>query len=192
MNTAEKITEAYFRHKRGCFTLSDRKVKRGNNRQLDLLAYRVTDKVAFHVEVGVTHRENWCPTMSELEFEFEKKFFGAPPERVGKSSGKTDFERGKSYYPQIEAAYAELGLDPASIKRVWVCWMVKDRDALVKSRTRHVLSKHLNREFEVEILSLRDLILPDLQKSIGTANYDDDILRTLGFIKQRSLQTPDA
>lgn len=192
MNTAEKIVEAYFRHKRGCFTLSDRKVKSGNNRQLDLLAYRVSDNVGFHVEVGVTHRENWCPTMNELEAEFDRKFFGAPPERAGKNSGTTDFEKGKSYFPQIEATYKELGLDPALIKRVWVCWMVKDRSALVKSRTRHFLSKHLDREFEVEILSLRDLVLPELQKSIGTANYDDDILRTLGFIKQRSIQTPDA
>jgi len=28
-----------------------------------------------------------------------------------------------------------------------------------------------------------------LGKAIGTANYDDEILRTLGFIKQLELQT---
>jgi len=38
-------------------------------------------------------------------------------------------------------------------------------------------------------LSLRDFILPELAKAIGTANYDDEILRTLGFIKQLEWQT---
>lgn len=50
-------------------------------------------------------------------------------------------------------------------------------------------SKHLNCTFEVEVLGLRDFILPELADAIGTANYDDEILRTLGFVKQRELQT---
>src|ERR1039458_8653435 len=79
-------------------TYSDRKVVRGNNRQLDILAYHVRDKLQFHVEVGVTHRTNWCPTREELGAHFERKFFGAPPERTSVAGGATDFEKKKSYF----------------------------------------------------------------------------------------------
>jgi hypothetical protein len=49
-------------------------------------------------------------------------------------------------------------------------------------------SKHHNCTFVIEILSLRDFILPELTNVIGMANYDDEFLRTLIFIKQRDLQ----
>ena len=65
MNAAEHIVDAYFRLSRGCFTLADRKVTKGNNRQLDILAYHLKDQHEFHIEVGVTHQENWCPTLEE-------------------------------------------------------------------------------------------------------------------------------
>lgn len=188
MNAAEHIVEAYFRLCRGCFTLSDQKVTKGNNRQLDILAYHLKDKLAFHIEVSVTHQNNWCPTLEELGENFEKKFFGAPPERKGKADGTTDYEKGKSYFSQIEATYAEIGFTPATVKRVWVCWVVK-----AQVNTKRIIlpfySKHLDRTFEVEVLSLRDFVLPELENAIGTANYDDEVLRTLGFIKQRELQT---
>jgi hypothetical protein len=188
MNTAEHIVESYFRLCRGCFTFADRKVTQGNNRQLDLLAFDVKAQLPFHIEVGVTHRENWCPTIEELGPQFEKKFFGAPPERTGKSDGTTDFEKDKSYFLKIESTYSEVGFSLANIKRVWVCWIVKEQrnnEPLLFSFE----SKHLNKTFMIEVLSLRDFILPKLLKEIGTANYDDEILRTLGFIKQLELQT---
>ena len=188
MNAAEHIVESYFRLRRGCFTVTDQKVPRGNNRQLDILAYHIKERSQFHVEVGVTHQENWCPTLEELGPQFEKKFFGAPPERKGKTNGTTDFEKGKSYFPQIEATYTAVGFVPAEVKRVWVCWIVKDSEG-AKPLVVSFHSKHLDRSFEIEVLGLRDFILPELADAIGTANYDDEILRTLGFIKQRELQT---
>ena len=90
MNTAEHIVESYFRLCRGCFTITDRKVKNGNNRQLDILAYNVKEKLQFHIEVGVTHRLNWAPTREDLRLYFEHKFFGAPPKRESKGGAATD------------------------------------------------------------------------------------------------------
>src|SRR5574337_1802127 len=154
MNTAEHIVEAYFRLCRGCFTLTDKKVPSGNNRQLDILAYDVKRRHQFHIEVGVTHQENWCPTLEELGPQFEKKIFGAPPERKGKTNGTTDFEKGKSYFSQIEATYKAIGFSPDEIKRVWVCWIVKDRDGAQPLLLRFP-SKHLDSTFDIEVLSLR-------------------------------------
>lgn len=169
--------------------MADWKIAGGNNRQLDLLAYQLKGKAQFHIEVGVTHRENWCPTVEELGTKFEKKFFGAPPERQGRVDGTTDFEKGKSYFSQIEAAYAAIGFRPAEVKRVWVCWIVRDQEEDSRPISLRYHSRHLNRDFDIEILSLRDFVIPELQDAIGTANYDDEVLRILGFIKQRELQS---
>jgi hypothetical protein len=195
MNTAEHIVESYIRLCRKCFTVADFKVPQGNNRQLDILAYYVKEQLQYHIEVGVTHQQNWCPTIEELAPQFDKKFFGASPERIGKSGGTTDFEKGKSYFAQIEGAYTTIGFSPLNVKRVWVCWIVKaneSEDIFVSGKPYFYkfYSKHLEHFYEIEILSLRDYILPELTNTIGTANYDDEILRTLGFSKQRELQTP--
>ena len=115
MNAAEHIVESYFRLCRGCFTFPDRKVVRGNNRQLDILAYDLKHRLQFHIEVGVTHRLTWCSTREELRAEFQKKFLGAPPEPVSSGGGATDFERGKSYFSQIEETYIEAGFSPADV-----------------------------------------------------------------------------
>ena len=187
MNAAEHIVESYFRLCCGCFTFSDRKVDGGNNRQLDILAYDLKEKRQFHIEVGVTHRPTWYPSREELAVHFEKKFFGAPPERRSSTGNRTDFEKHKSYFPQIEKAYLEVGFSPADVKRVWVCWKLKDEDT--KSFVWRFDSKHLKKTFEIQVLSLRDCILPDLKEATGTANYDDEVLRTLGFIKQWEIQT---
>jgi hypothetical protein len=189
MNTTEHIVESYFRLCRGCFTFTDRKVVKGNNRQLDILAYDVKKELQFHIEVGVTHRLNWCPNWDDLAPEFEKKFFGAPPKREGKDGGATDYEKGKSYFRQIEETYVEAGFTPSEVRRVWVCWIVCNEEKNNKPLLSQFVSNHLNRTFEIEVLSLRDLIIPELEEAIGTANYDDEILRVLGFIKQRELQT---
>lgn len=187
MNAAEHIVDAYFRLARGCFTFPDCKVKSGNNRQLDILAFHLKTKSAFHIEIGVTHRENWCPTLEELSPHFEKKFFGAPPERKGRSEGTTDFEKGKSYWNQIETTYKEIGFNSETVQRIWVCWLVKGlTDAKPIKRSFH--SKHLSKSFDIEIISLRDHVLPELEKAIGTSNYEDEVLRTLGFLKQREIQ----
>lgn len=182
MNAAEHIVESYFRLRHGCFTRTDIKVDKGAGRQFDILAYNLKTNEQLHIEVGVTHQISWCPTLSELTEYFEKKFFGAPPERKGKSSGTTDFEKGKSYFKQIENAYAASGFSPAQVKRVLVCWILKGQENHKPITAMHK-SKHLGRDFTIEILSMRDIILPELKSSIGTANYDDEVLRTLAFIK---------
>lgn len=94
MNAAEHIVESYFRLCRKFFTIVDLKVPRGNNRQLDILAHNVKEQQQYHIEVGVTHRQNECPAFAELSPQFEKKFFGASSERKGKAGGITDFEKG--------------------------------------------------------------------------------------------------
>ncbi|MGA7886306.1 MAG: hypothetical protein WCA44_11235 [Acidobacteriaceae bacterium] len=185
MNAAEHMVEAYFRLCRNCFTISDRKVAAGNNRQLDILAYDLRTKTQFHIEVSVTHRENWCCTFAELTGQFERKFLGVPPKRDGAVGGATDFEKGKTYLPQIETAYVECGFSPADVKRVWICWMVKGED-----NSKPIIAKfglgHPKGPFEIEVLSLRDYVLPALEKKTGTANYDDEILRIIGFMKERA------
>ena len=188
MNTAEHIVESYFRLCRGCFTFTDRKVINGNNRQLDILAYNVKEKLQFHIEVGVTHRLTWCPTREKLGQYFEKKFFGAPQKRENSVDGKTDYEKGKNYFPQIKETYVAAGFFPDDVKRVWVGWVVKGEEDK-KQFVWTFPSEKLNRTFEIEVLSLRDLILPALEDAIKTANYDDEILRVLGFIKEREEQT---
>ena len=35
----ERIVESYFRIERKCFTITDIKIPKGNNRQIDILAY---------------------------------------------------------------------------------------------------------------------------------------------------------
>ena len=191
MNTAEHIVESYFRLCRGCFTRADLKVEGGVGRQFDLLAYNIKNDEQFHIEVGVTHRMNWCPSIDQLTEYFEKKFCGVPPKRKDKSSGTTDFEKGKSYFLQIKAAYSAADFKPARVRRVVVCWVVKglkdhenERPILTAYK-----SQHLGRKLNIEVLSLRDLILPELKNTIGTANYDDEILRTIGFIKHGERQT---
>lgn len=188
MNAAEHIVDSYYRLVQGCFTLADRKVAKGNNRQLDILAYDIKQSTCYHIEVGVTHRKNWCPSPKELIPQFDKKFFGTVPERKGRSDGTTDFEKGKSYWKQIEDTYKAVGFDPRKVQRVWVCWILKHHDG-----TKPVLLKHKPKgqtlEYTVEVMSLRDFILPQLENAIGTSNYDDEILRTLGFVKQRELQS---
>ena len=71
--------------------MADIKVINGNNRQIDLLAYNPKTTEQYHVEVSVTHRENWCPTHIELIAEFDKKYFGVPAKREGKN---TDYALG--------------------------------------------------------------------------------------------------
>ena len=52
--------------------MSDIKVINGNNRQIDLLAVNINTNEHYHVEVSVTHQENWCPTTADLFADFER------------------------------------------------------------------------------------------------------------------------
>jgi hypothetical protein len=183
VNAAEHIVEAYFRLVRHCFTLSDVKVLRGNNRQLDLLAINLKTDEQFHVEVGVTHQVNWNSSIQELCESFESKFFGKPPARTGKM---TDHAKGKQYFDQILNTYRVVGLDPAKIQRVWVCWIVTNPHEQEQVLAEYSRQRKLT--IPIRILSFRDDILVKLQREVATSNYDDEVLRTLSLIKQQAMQ----
>jgi len=180
MNTTEKIVESYFRLCRDCFTMADRKVINGNNRQIDLLAVNLITNEQYHVEVSVTHQENWCPTPDELFAAFEKKYFGAPPKREGK---KTDYATGKAYEKQIYKTYEAVGLNSKTIKRVWVCWTVVCADNIDQQMEQYCKKRGLKKT-SIEILSFRDVIIPTLMKKVATSNYEDNVLRTLSLLQQ--------
>ncbi|MBT4400902.1 MAG: hypothetical protein HOD37_15585 [Bacteroidetes bacterium] len=184
MNTVEKIVESYYRLCRKCFTISDLKVLKGNNRQLDLLAISIKPKKCYHVEVSVTHRKNWCPTPEILIENFEKKFFGVPPVRDG---AKTDFSTGKNYKTSIDNTYSSVGINPDTIRRVWVCWIVNGAERLQPILKDYCTKKGIRRS-HLEVLSLRDEIIPELLNTVSTTNYDDDILRTLSLLEQHRKQ----
>lgn len=114
MNAVEHIVESYFRFCRGCFTMADYKVPNGNNRQFDLLAFNVKTGEQYHIESGVTHCENWCPTTKKLVTKFNQKFLGVPKEKEGEN---TDFGKGKTYKAQIWAGYRSVGFDPEKVQR---------------------------------------------------------------------------
>src|SRR3989338_603344 len=184
MNTAEKVVEAYFRLCKKCFTLSDVKVVGGNNRQIDLLAYRVGKGEQYHVETSVTHCQNWCPDAEELMDNFDRKFFGIPPKREG---DKTDHAKGKKYYQNISETYKEHGLNPGRIQRVWVCWSVADRESVQKEIEKYC-NKRSVRINPIKILTFMEDIIPALSEKVSTSNYEDDILRLLSLSRQYGIQ----
>src|SRR5260370_9453483 len=123
MNTVERIVACYFQRVRRCWTVSDVKVQGGNNRQFDLLAVSLPNGPKYHVESGVTHEENWCPTYEQLETLFRQKYFGVPRPKGGKN---TDHEKKKTYLPSIKQAYALYDFDFLEGARVWCSWSLKD------------------------------------------------------------------
>lgn len=182
MNAVEHIVECYFRQCRGCFTVTDVKIQAGNNRQCDLLAYNLITQEQYHVESSVTHSTRWIPSVERLREIFDRKFRGAPPKREG---AKTDYTKGKSYFECIVQAYRNVGFEPEKVRRVFVTWVVQDVDAL-KLLLDEYLSEH---NIKVEVISLRDEILPELVEKVSTSNYEDEILRTFSLLRQRDLQT---
>jgi hypothetical protein len=182
MNAAEHIVECYYRIVKGCFTLDDVKVIDGINRQIDLLAVNLRTADQFHIETSVTHRTAWAPNAQKLEAVFSHKFLGVPKKREGK---KTDFARGLNYRKNIDNTYKSVGIDPNKIQRVFVCWIIKDKEAcdlaLEKFQDNHGVS--------MSVVSFRDTILPALRDAVGTTNYDDEVLRSLSFVKEQEKQT---
>ncbi|MCW8880277.1 MAG: hypothetical protein OQK04_11535 [Kangiellaceae bacterium] len=185
MNTTESIVESYFRLVRDCFTQPDVKVIKGNNRQLDLLAYNIQERKSYHVEVSVTHCRQWCPTPEELKGNFDRKFFGLPSKKKGDN---TDYVKGKTYTESIKKTYKSLGLDYESINRVWVCWTVKDADRLELELREYCKKLRIPL---VEVVSFRDEVIPSLMDKVSTSNYEDDSLRTLSLLRQYELQKPN-
>jgi len=184
MNTVENIVESYFRLCRDCFTIPDMKVVDGNNRQIDLLAVDLKKDIQYHVEVSVTHCENWCPKPEELFEKFEKKFFGVPSKKEGSN---TDHSIGKTYEHQINQTYKSVGIDPKRIKRVWVCWTVREDDNFGNQLKSYCKARKLSNN-PIEVIKFKDEIIPSLWNAVSTSNYQDDVLRTLSLLKQYERQ----
>ncbi len=178
MNAAEHIVEAYYRLVEGCFTIADRKVSKGNNMQLDFLAYNLQNDIQYHIEVSVTHMPGWWETLAQHKQKFEKKFFGIP----------TKQKQPKNYFKQILETYQSVGFNPSKVKRVYVEWVIKE--SVDSTRMNHYIINPIdNVEYEITIISMRNLILPELAKTIRTSNYDDEILRTFSLLIQQEKQT---
>jgi len=184
MTTTEKIVESYFRFCKKCFTIPDVKVIKGNNRQIDLLAYNAATSEQFHVEINVTHCQNWCPKKEELINNFEKKFFGTPPYKEGKN---TDYAKGKKYESVIFETYKAYGLNEKNIKRIWICWTLLDKKNIETEVKLYCKQKGLLKN-PIRIIEFRDEIIPKLLKEVSTTNYEDDLLRTLSLLRQYERQ----
>ena len=185
MNTAERIVESYFRICRGCFTAPDIKIVNGNNRQIDLLAYNLVSKDVYHVETSVTHCENWSPTLIQLEQRFDFKFFGRPEPREGKN---TDYAKKKTYEQQIVQTYRKYGVEPEQVRRIWCCWTVSAKYNIPEFIMSYCATRNFGRH-PVEILSFRDTVIPELQRGVGSSNYEDDVLRTFSLLREHEYQT---
>lgn len=188
MNTTEHLVELYYRHCHKNFTYTDFKVEGGNNRQFDVLAYNKKYNTLRHIEVSVTHSIGWTADLQLLKDDLRFKFFGVPKNKRP-NNPKTDFNRGKNYRNQIENAYQQFGFEWDEVIRVWCLWIYPSEQEVINN-----WKQELSQEFSIpkenfEILSMRDEVLPMLTKSIGTSNYDDDILRTISLIDQRRKQT---
>jgi hypothetical protein len=184
MDAVEQIVEIYFQKCRACFTLPDVKVASGNNRQIDLLSYSAKEKNGYHIESSVTHRINWNPKIEWLKERIEYKFFGVPGKN-GNKSGNTDRAKNKNYLEKIKETYETYGLKYEKINRVWVLWCIDkmDDEGLLEKNGKTYLKEKINGQ-TIEILSFRDDIIPQLEKIIGTANYEHEITRTISLIIQ--------
>ena len=185
MNTTEKIVEAYFRICKNCLTIPDIKVIRGNNRQLDLLAYHLPGRIQYHVEVSVTHGKRWCPTPNRLCEMFDRKFFGIPQKREGKN---TDWSKGKTYKESIYNTYSKYGFSPERVNRVWVSWTINEPESLDK-KLKDYAKEHGIAANPISVVSFRDQIIPELLEVVSTAHYENDTLRTFSLLRQYQAQT---
>jgi hypothetical protein len=182
VNTVEHIVDCYFRICRRCFTMNDVKVISGNNRQFDLLAINIIDGQQYHVESSVTHSWDWFTELHALTQELDRKFFGVPAPKDG---ANTDFAKGRNYRKQIDEMYCLLGLNPEKLNRVYCVWALPVFDRLNEQLFEYSLERKVP---PIQVVSFRDTILPELEKSVGTANYEDEALRTLSLLRQRQIQ----
>ena len=179
MNAVEHIVEQYFRVCKKCFTIPDVKVIDGNNRQFDLLAYNLNEGRQYHVESSVTVIPTWNKYKDEfIESYLDRKFFGIAE---GKNN---DFGHRKNYEKSIRETYDQYGFKFEHVNRIWVIWTDKYIDNI-----QSVLDKYRkNRGVYVEITSLRDEIIPGLQKDVDTCNYEDEVLRTISLLNEMAKQ----
>ena len=101
----------------------------------------------------------------------------------------TDFNKGKTYKNQIEHAYNQIGFEWNNVIRVWCLWYYPNNEEEITNWKKELSKEFMLPEDRFELLSMRDEVLPKLSESIGTSNYDNDILRTISLISQYRKQT---
>jgi hypothetical protein len=186
MNAVEQIVEIYFQKMLNCLTHPDIKVENGNNRQFDLLAYNIKTKKTYHIESSVKHELRWNPTINELIELIKFKFFGTLKDKNNKSKN-TDKAKNKNYLEQIKNTYKIFGMNYDKINRVWVLWCtdkIEGKYFLIEKGKKYL---EINQK-KIEIISFRDIIIPELENSIGRSNYENDIIRTLSLFIERKKQ----
>ncbi len=187
MNAVEHIVETYYRLVEKCYTISDIKVLKGNNRQFDILAYSPRIKNFYHVELSVTHCKNWCASLDEIEQEVACKFFGKVKNNRPENPN-TDFAKGKRYLEQIKMTYDLYGINFSKLIRVWCAWYFEENNEEMTKWRKKLAIKYKLTPQNFELLSFRDEVIPKLKMEIGTSNYDDEILRTLSLLFQYEKQ----
>jgi hypothetical protein len=102
-----------------------------------------------------------------------------------KESFEPELEAPGKHRDAILAAYKAFGVqDTNQVERVLCSWTVQDPEKLPEIQETF-MKKH---GFKFSYLSFRDIVLPEVEKYVGTSNYDDDILRTLSLVRQMDLQ----
>ncbi len=187
MNTTEHLVEVYYRQL-GCFTATDVKIVKGNNRQFDILAFNMLTKEYFHIEVSVAHGQHWQPSLEKLTSRINYKFFGTTRNsRPGNPN--TDHAKGKSYLTPIIDTYKKFGIDYTKIIRVWCTWALPDCEESIKLWKEKMAADHVLNPSNFQVLNFRDEVMQSLMKNIGTAFYDDELLRTMSLLKEFQKQT---
>jgi|ERR1035437_8584867 hypothetical protein len=193
MNTTEHLVEVYYRQL-GCFSATDTKIVKGNNRQFDILAFHFTTKKFYHIEVNVAHGDgvHWkAATLDNIKEKIRYKFFGSTRNsRPGNK--KTDFAKGKHYLDQIKATYTKFGIDYNEVIRVWCTWCLPNKEVSLDKWKKELAEEFNLQPDNFQLLLFRDTVLPTLLDNIGTAYYDDELLRTLSLIKEYNRQTATA
>ena len=187
MNTTEHLVEVYYRQL-GCFTATDVKIEKGNNRQFDILAYNLSTRKYYHIEVSVAHGQHWQPDLSKLSDRINYKFFGTTRNNRP-NNPKTDHAKGKSYLEPIKATYQKFGLDFDKIIRVWCTWAIPDDKNAIEQWKKKMATTHGLTPNNFEILNFRDTVMKALVGKVGTAYYDDELLRTMSLLKEFERQT---
>lgn len=188
MNTTEHLVEAFYQQQ-GCLTTTDVKIVKGNNRQIDLLAVNLKTEKYYHVEISVAHTEQWPVTLDKIKQRIRYKFFGTTINSRPENP-KTDFAKGKTYLNQIKETYSKFGFDFSKVIRVWCAWSILDASMSDILKWKNSLAAEFKlEETNFEILLFRDDVLPKLLECVGTAYYDDQLLRTLSLVKEYNRQT---
>lgn len=186
MYATEHLVEIYYRQL-GYFTTADIKVIRGNNRQFDIIAYNYKLDRFLHIEASVAHGQHWAASLTDIEKNVGYKFFGRTKNKRP-DNPNTDYNKGKTYLQPIKSTYENLGIEYQKVIRVWCTWALIERDNDIKDWQRRLAKQYSLKPENFEILKFRDTVLPEVTANIGTAYYDDELIRILSLVKQYNVQ----